>query len=51
MKLKYNQCGCVYKMAVDVKSSPILATTFDALWCGSDTKGDAPSFELGQSPA
>jgi hypothetical protein len=31
-------------MAVDVKTSPMLATTFDALWCGSDMKGDALSF-------
>jgi hypothetical protein len=43
MKLKYNQCGCVYKMAVDRKSSPMLATTFDAMWCGNDQKGNALS--------
>lgn len=41
IRVKWNQCGCVYKMAVDPKSSPMLATTFDAMWCGDDTKGEA----------
>jgi hypothetical protein len=27
-------------MAVDPKSSPMLATTMDSMWCGDDTKGE-----------
>jgi len=39
MKLEYNRCGCLYKMKVDPTKSPMLATTFDAIWCGSDKQG------------
>jgi hypothetical protein len=40
MRVKYNKCGCVYKMAVDPKSSPMLATTFDSMWCGNNEAGE-----------